>query len=145
MDLNKVMLIGNLTANPELKKTKNGQNVVSFSIATNRSYKDKEGQWVSQAEFHSVVAWAGLAERISQYCTKGKKVYIEGRMQTRTWDDNNGITHYKTEVVADNVIFLSKNEEKPTHNKTGMMDSVTEVQTKSSFPGDEVSIEDVPW
>lgn len=145
MDLNKAMLIGNLTADPELRQTQTGQSVVSFSIATNRTYTDKGGQRVSQAEFHNVVAWGNLAERIQQYCSKGKKVYVEGRLQTRTWEDNNGVKHYKTEIVADNIIFLSRAD---GSSGQGMMDSVTEVSSggmSSLPPEEEISIEDVPF
>lgn len=105
--LNKVQLIGNMTADAEIRETPNGQKVASFSIATNRVWKDAAGAKQEQVEFHNISAWAGLASIIEQYTGKGKKVYVEGRLQTRSWDDTAGQKRYKTEVVAENIILLS--------------------------------------
>ena len=101
------MLIGNLTRDPELRKTTSGQSVASFSMATNRSYTDASGQKKDQPEYHNIVVWAKLAEVVAQYCTKGKKIYVEGRIQSREWEKD-GVKHYRTEIVADSVIFLDK-------------------------------------
>lgn len=106
MDLNKVMLIGRLTKNPEVRSTPTGQSVTSFSIATNRSYKDASGQKQDKAEFHTIVAWGKLAEICGQYLTKGRRAYIEGRMQTRDWTGQDGVKRYSTEVIAENMIIL---------------------------------------
>jgi single-strand DNA-binding protein len=105
--LNKVQLIGNMTADAEIRETPNGQKVASFNLATNRTWKDAAGAKQEQVEYHSVSAWAGLASIIEQYTGKGKKVYVEGRLQTRSWDDPSGQKRYKTEIVAENIILLS--------------------------------------
>jgi len=107
MDLNKVMLIGNITQDPEARTTPSGQNVCSFSVATNLQWTDKSGQKQQRAEFHNIVAWRKLADICAQYLQKGKKVYVEGRLQTRSWDGQDGVKRYRTEIVADNMIMLS--------------------------------------
>jgi single-strand DNA-binding protein len=109
MYLNKVMLIGNLTRDPELKSLPSGINVCSFSLATNRVYKDKEGNKKEQTEFHNVVVFGRQAETSGQYLKKGQSVMIEGRLQTRSWDDKaTGEKKYRTEIVADAVQFGPK-------------------------------------
>lgn len=107
MDLNKVMLIGNVTADPEVRTTPTGQNVSSFSVATNAQWTDATGQRQTRAEFHNIVAWRKLADIIGQYVKKGTKVYVEGRLQTRSWEDQAGQKRYKTEINAENLILLS--------------------------------------
>ncbi|MBI1971600.1 MAG: single-stranded DNA-binding protein, partial [Candidatus Wildermuthbacteria bacterium] len=97
MNLNKVFLIGRLTDNPELRTTTGGQPVCSLRVATNRAWKDQQGQQHEEAEYHSVVAWRRLAEIASQYLQKGALVYIEGRLQTRSWQDQQGVKKYRTE------------------------------------------------
>jgi single-strand DNA-binding protein len=106
MDLNKVMIIGRLTQDPEVRTTPNGANVASFSVATNYVYNDASGQKQEVVEYHNVVAWRKLADIISQYVKKGRKIYIEGRLQTRSWDGQDGAKKYRTEIVADNMIML---------------------------------------
>lgn len=106
MDLNKVMLIGRLTKNPELRSTPSGQQVTSFSLATNRYFTDSSGKKQERSEFHTVVAWGKLAEICAQYLTKGRKAYIEGRLQTRDWVGQDGVRRYSTEVLAENMIIL---------------------------------------
>ena len=109
MDLNKVMLIGRLTRDPELRATPNGAQVASFSVATSFNWTDQSGQKKEQTEFHNVVAWRKLAEIVGQYLKKGSQVYIEGRLSTRSWDDKqSGQKRYRTEVVADNMIMLGR-------------------------------------
>ncbi|MFC1748808.1 single-stranded DNA-binding protein [Pseudomonadota bacterium] len=108
MSLNKVQLIGNLTRDPEVKQIPGGQAVASFSIATNLSWTDQSGQKQDRPEFHNIVAWRKLAEICGQYLKKGGKIYIEGRLQTRDWEGEDGIKRYKTEIVADNMIMLDK-------------------------------------
>ena len=105
--LNKVQVIGNLTAEPEIRETPNGQKVATFSVATNRKWKDASGVLQEDTEFHNCVAWRGLADIAEQYMHKGKKVYVEGYLKTRSWDDTAGVKRYKTEIVAENVILLS--------------------------------------
>ena len=103
MNLNKVFVLGNLTKDPELRQTAGGQAVCSFSIATNRFFTDSTGQKQKQAEFHNIVAWGRQAEIINQYLKKGSILLVEGRLQTRSWQDQQGAKHYRTEIVADQI------------------------------------------
>ena len=105
--LNRVMLIGNLGKDPELRYTTSGVAVATFSLATNESWKDQDGNQQERTEWHNIVAWKKLAEICAEWLKKGKKVYIEGRIQTRSYDDKNtGAKKYMTEIVADNMIML---------------------------------------
>jgi single-strand DNA-binding protein len=105
--LNKVMLIGNLGKDPELRYTTSGVAVATFSLATNESWKDQDGNLQERTEWHNIVAWKKLAEICGEWLKKGKKIYIEGRIQTRSYDDKNtGTKKYITEIVADNMIML---------------------------------------
>ncbi len=104
--VNKVILIGNLGADPELKYTPSNRPVCNLSIATNEVWKDKNGQKQEKTEWHRVNVWGESAEHCSKYLAKGRTVYVEGRLQTRSWDDKEGKKRYSTEVVADRVVFL---------------------------------------
>lgn len=106
MDLNKVMIIGRLTKSPETRTTPSGQSVCSFSVATNRTYTDAQGQKQEKAEFHNIVVWGKLADICAQYLTKGKRAYFEGRLQTRDWVGQDGVRRYSTDVIVDNMIML---------------------------------------
>lgn len=110
MDLNKIMIIGRLTRDPETRTIPSGQTVATFSVATSRTWKDQSGQQQSQTEYHNVVAWRRLAEICAQYLKKGRQVYIEGHVQTRSWEDQAGVKKYRTEVVADNMIMLGSGQ-----------------------------------
>jgi single-strand DNA-binding protein len=122
--LNKVMLIGNLGKDPEVRFTASGQGVTSFSLATSEKFKDKtSGEWVERTEWHKVTLWGKLAELAGEYLSKGKTVFIEGRLQTRKYDKD-GVTHYSTEIVGDKMEFLSPKGERsgsdtPTAPKSG--------------------------
>ncbi len=106
--VNKVFLIGNLGRDPELRSTTSGQPVASFTLATNRRWKDREGNRQEQTEWHNIVCWGRLAEIAGQYLTKGKQIFVEGRLQTRSWEDRqSGEKRYRTEVVCDNFQMLS--------------------------------------
>jgi single-strand DNA-binding protein len=106
--VNKVILIGNLGKDPEVKYTPSGTAVAKFSIATNERYKDKGGEWQDRTEWHNIVAWQRLAEIVGEYVKKGSKLYIEGRLQTSSWDDKeSGQKRYKTEVIANDLVLLS--------------------------------------
>lgn len=106
--VNKVILVGNLGKDPEVKYTSTGTPVAKFTLATNEGYKDKSGQWQERTEWHNVVAWQRLAEIVGEYVKKGSKVYIEGRLQTSSWDDKEtGQKKYKTEIVANDLVLLS--------------------------------------
>ncbi len=101
------MLIGRIASDIEVRKMEqSGNSVVNITIVTNRKYKNKEGNLVEEAEFHRAVAYGGLADRIGQFLRKGSKIYAEGRLRTRKWEDTSGQTRYSTEIILDNVIFL---------------------------------------
>lgn len=104
--VNKVILLGNLTRDPEVRYTPQGTAVAQIGIATNERFKDKDGQWQDRPEYHNVVAWQRMAEIAGEYLKKGSKVYVEGRLQTRSWEKD-GQKHYKTEVVANDLVLLS--------------------------------------
>ena len=113
MDLNKAMLIGNLTRDPETRTIPSGHTVTSFGLATNRVWTDATGQKQEAVEYHNIVAWRRLAEICDQYLRKGSKIYIEGRLQTRNWDGQDGIKRYRTEIVANNLIMLGSKSSAP--------------------------------
>jgi len=104
--VNKVILIGNLGRDPELRKTANGTSVASFSLATTERYNDKSGERQDRTEWHNIVAWGKLGELANQYLKKGRSAYIEGRLTTRSWDDKDGNKRYKTEITANQIQFL---------------------------------------
>jgi len=108
MNLNKAMVIGNLTRDPETRATPQGAAVTSFSVATNLVWTDANGQKQERVEYHNIVAWRKLAEICAQYLKKGSKVYIEGRLQTRDWEGQDGVKRYRTEIVAENMIMLDR-------------------------------------
>jgi len=150
MDLNKAMIIGNLTRDPEVRTTPGGLPVVSFGIATNLNWTDQSGQKQERVEFHNIVAWRKLAEIIGQYLKKGSKVYIEGRLQTRTWDDKEtGKKMYRTEIVADNMIMLDKkgssdyqaSQPAPTTDYAQPEPITASSQAKE----EEINVEDIPF
>ena len=109
--VNKVILIGNLTRDPELRQTGNGQNVVTFGLATNREWVTKDGRKQQSAEFHELVAWANLAEICQKYLKKGKLVYVEGYLKTRSWDAPDGSKKFKTEIVVHDMIMLDRRQD----------------------------------
>src|ERR1700722_2974789 len=120
--LNQVTLMGNLTRDPELRSTPSGQNVVSFSLALNRSYKDQSGEWQEVTDYVDIVAWGPLAERIDQYLTKGRRCLVQGRLQSRSWEQE-GQKRSKVEVLANDVTFLDsrgsgENEEESSREDT---------------------------
>ncbi len=104
--VNKVILVGNLGKDPEVRHLENGAAVANFSIATSETYKDKNGERQTQTEWHNIVLWRGLAEIAEKYLRKGNQVYIEGKLRTRSWDDKDGVTRYTTEIVGDNMTML---------------------------------------
>jgi single-strand DNA-binding protein len=108
--INKVIIVGNLGQDPELRYTGSGTAVCNLRLATNESYKDASGEWVDRTEWHSVVAWARLAEICNEYLKKGSQVYIEGSLQTRNYDDKDGITRYTTEIKAREMMMLGGRE-----------------------------------
>jgi len=135
MNLNKAMIIGNLTRDPELRSTPGGQSVCSFGVATNQVWTDQQGNRQERAEFHNIVAWGKLAEICGQYLSKGRKVYIDGRLQTRDWEGQDGVKRYRTEIIAENMIMLDRGGAKSEGG------SVPEAPTDS----DEIKKEDIPF
>lgn len=109
--LNRAQIIGNVTRDPEVRQTTTGKSVASFGVATNSSWLDQSGQRQEKAEFHNVVAWGKLAEICGQYLKKGRKIFVEGRMQTRDWQGEDGVKRYRTEIIAEQLIILDKKEE----------------------------------
>jgi single-strand DNA-binding protein len=109
--VNKVILVGNLGKDPEVRHLEGGASVANFSLATSESYKDKSGQRVDQTEWHSIVVWRGLADVAEKYLKKGMSIYLEGKIKTRTWDDKDGKKNYTTEIVADTFTMLGKRED----------------------------------
>lgn len=147
--LNKASIIGNLTRDPEMRQTNSGQNVASFAVATNRSWKDNNGQKQEQVEYHNVVAWGKLAEICGQYLQKGKKVFIEGRLQTRDWEGKDGVRRYRTEIVANEMIMLSRGGDAGAGGSFAPSPSAAPapmVQDEpSAAPEDEIKLEDIPF
>jgi len=150
MYINKVLLFGNLTRDPELKALPSGMNVVNFSIATNRVFRDRDGKKQEQTDFHNVVVFGRQADTVAQYMKKGSSVFIEGRLQTRSWDDKtSGEKKYRTEVIADRVQFGPKasggssggakreepqGDDTPSSNGSGV-----------EYPKDDINPDDIPF
>lgn len=161
MNLNNIVVAGRLGADPELKTTNNGKSVSSFSIATNRTWKDQQGNKQEQTEWISCVAWGRTAEVISQYFKKGKEIYIEGRLQTRMWKDKNDIKHYKTDVIVSGFQFVGYDNEKASSKSPARAaddydrqaaDMTRELNLDDpnvppieEEPMEEVNIEDIPF
>lgn len=150
MYLNKAYIIGNLTRDPELKALPSGTKVASFSVATNRTFKDKEGQRQDATEFHNVVAFARLGELAAQYLKKGSQALIEGRIQTRSWDDKaGGGKKYRTEIIAENIQFGSRPTGSPSSpaGKGGeVADKAPAAQTDAiEYPSEEINPDDIPF
>jgi len=133
--VNKVILIGNLTRDPEMRQTPNGQQVCTFGIATNRQWVSKDSAKHSSAEFHELVAWARLAEICGTYLKKGKLIYIEGYLKTRAWDTPEGIRRHKTEVIVQDMIMLEK---RPQGEGSGDLDEI------SYASAEEIPVEEAP-
>ncbi len=149
--LNRATILGNCTRDPEMRQTASGQSVCSFGVATNRTWTDAAGQKQEAADFHNVVVWAKLAEICSQYLSKGKKVYVEGRLQTRQWDGQDGTKRTTTEIVAENVIILDRAGTPmggtPTSTPNPFRAAVTAPPKNDPAPNpdDEIKVEDIPF
>jgi single-strand DNA-binding protein len=143
MNLNKAMVIGNLTRDPEARTTPNGQSVTSFSVATSHKWTNAEGQKQEKTEFHNIVAWGKLGEICAQYLGKGRKVYIEGRLQTRDWTGQDGVKRYRTEIIAENMIMLDRAPE--SRGQAEAVSASSEAPSESAVPTEEVEVEKVPF
>jgi len=144
--LNRAMVIGNATKDPEMRYTPNGQPVTSFSVATNRRWTNKEsGEIQEQVEFHEIVVWGKMAENVSQFVKKGAPVYVEGRLQTRSWEGQDGAKRQKTEIVAENVIALGRKGE-GAPRAAADENPVEEISAKNdSAKEDEIDINEIPF
>lgn len=155
MSLNRVQLIGNLTRDPEMRQIAGGSTVATFGVATNLTWTDQSGQKQEKAEFHNVVAWRKLAEICGQYLKKGSKVFIEGRLQTRDWEGEDGVKRYRTEIVADNMIMLDRKSGggmPMDRESAGVKDASAKpvpseeaVSTPVHADEDEIKIDDLPF
>lgn len=147
MYLNKVLLYGNLTRDPELRALPSGQQVATFGLATNRSFRNKEGQQQEQTEFHNIVAFGRTAEVMGQYLKKGRPVFVEGRMQTRSWEAE-GQKKYRTEIVVDSFQFGPSGGER---TEGGRQAPAADEQSQDTggdsiqYPDDEINPEDIPF
>ena len=156
MSLNRVQLIGNLTRDPEMKQIPGGQVVASFGIATNLTWKDQSGEQQSKVEFHNIVAWRRLAEICGQYLKKGSKVFVEGRLQTRDWEGEDGTKRYRTEIVIENMIMLDKKGDAPAGGYERQASGIQQESAGDSAPAEktpqaagaaqeDVTIDDLPF
>lgn len=152
MYINKAIIYGNLTRDPELKSLSSGTVVVNFSVATNRTWKDKSGQKQEDVEYHNMVAFGRTAETINQYMKKGSGIYVEGRIQTRSWEAADGTKKYRTEVVADRVQFGPKRDgSAPAAAAAAATASSKEDNQEAppegaiEYPEDNVNVDDIPF
>lgn len=152
--LNQVTLMGNLTRDPELRETPSGQSVTSFSLALNRSYKDSSGEWQEATDYVDIVAWGPLAERVSQYLFKGRRCLVQGRLQSRSWEQE-GQKRSKVEVLASDVTFLDSrsNESTDSENNQEVTKKTEKKEPKKEDKianveeiGDEpINLDDIPF
>lgn len=157
MYINKAIIYGNLTRDPELKALPSGQSVCSFSLATNRRYKDAQGVWQEAVDYHNIAVFGVQAENVSKYLKKGSGAFVEGRLQTRSWEKD-GQKQYRTEIVADRVQFGPKtggSGAAPSHGDDVYGDSAAEPKpagkgaakpaTDITYPSDEINPDDIPF
>lgn len=145
--LNQVTLMGNLTRDPELRQTPTGQNVTGFSLALNRSYKAQSGEWQEATDYIDIVAWGPLAERVSQYLSKGRRCLVQGRLQSRSWEQD-GQKRSKVEVLANDVTFLDSRgaeggEASDQNETTGSQPTERPAKSSQAKQKDDVVIEDI--
>jgi len=136
--LNKVMLIGNLGKDPEVRFTASGQAVASFSLATSEKFKGKTGEWEERTEWHNITLWGKLAEISGEYLTKGKTIYVEGRLQTRKWQDKTGNDRYTTEIVGDKMQMLSPKGERSGGDSSSAPKSSGSNDEEPPFQDDDI-------
>lgn len=147
MYINKAIIVGNLTRDPEQKTLPSGIAVTTFSLATNRVYKDKDGNKQENVDYHNVVVFGRAAETSGQYLKKGQSAFVEGRMQTRSWEQD-GVKKYRTEVVADSVQFGPKSgsmADKPKSDDEKPKESPSDDGNQIEYPDDEINPEDIPF
>lgn len=141
MYINKALIYGNLTKDPELRALPSGMNVCSFSIATNHTYKDRDGKKQEQAEFHNVVVFGRQADTVAQYLKKGSAAFVEGRTQTRSWEDKtSGEKKFRTEIVAERVQFGPRKE-----GREAPESKVPTSPEEGSYASDDINQDDIPF
>ena len=150
MYLNKAIVIGNLTRDPELRSLPSGIKVCSFSLATNRVWKDKNGAKQESADYHNVVVFGRQAETVAQYMKKGSSILVEGRMQTRSWDDKEGNKKYRTEIVADRTQFgpkggASSGSSSSTSSPKATVETSGGEVDSIEYPEEDINPEDIPF
>lgn len=150
MYLNKVLLYGNLTKDPEMKALPSGIQVANLNMATNRNWKDKDGRKQEAVEYHNVVVFGKQAELIGQYMKKGNPLYIEGRLQTRSWDDKEGVKKYRTEIIVENFQFGPKTMGGTGGGSTSSYQKSDSTPAKEdsseiAYPEEEINVEDIPF
>lgn len=145
MYLNKAIIIGNLTRDPEMKSLPSGIQVTTFSLATNRVYKDKNGQKQEQTDYHNVVVFGRQAETTAQYLRKGASALVEGRMQTRSWDGPDGTKRYRTEVVADRIQFGPRRNGDSSSQSTSKDEQPAPPDDAIDYPEESISADDIPF
>lgn len=145
-DLNEAQVIGNITQDIEVRYTTGGSAVANFSIATNRSYR-KQGsdEWQEEVAFHNIVVWGNDAESLSQRAGKGTRIYIKGRLQTRSWEDQDGKKNYRTEIIAEKIILLDRYERGAQDNSQGGAQSSAPKKTSSQAAPEEIDPDDLPF
>jgi len=152
--LNKVFIVGRLTRDPEMRTTPNGQKVTTLGVATNRVFKDKDGNKQEQVEFHNVVLWARLAEIASQYLIKGQELMVEGRLQTRSWDGQDGVKRYRTEIIAESMQLGAKpggrtegkfSQKQESQSAAAKKEAPTPNASATNEDVEEIKIEDIPF
>ena len=155
MSVNKVILVGNVGKDPEVRHLESGASVAAFPLATTERYKDKNGSLQDQTEWHNIICWRNLADLAEKYINKGSQIYIEGKIRTRNWTDQTGAKRYTTEIVADNIRLLGKREGSPAAENSNFTAAPAQPQQTqqapqaqsspmSDFPSDESS-DDLPF
>ncbi len=145
--LNKVMLIGNVGNDPELKHTPSGIPVASFRLATSENRKDRDGNPIEHTDWHSIVAWRGLAEIVERLVTRGSRIFIEGKLQTRNYEDKTGNRRRVVEIVADTILMLDKKQKNDNYDDFEL-DNINTIESKSqldSYENEITNIEDIPF
>lgn len=147
MYLNKAIIIGNLTKDPEIRALPSGVKVASFSVATNRVWKDKNGVKQENVDYHNVVVFGRQADIVGQYMKKGSSILVEGRMQTRSWDDAAGVKKYRTEIVADRIQFGPRRDGAPAggFSPSAPADDDKKALDTIEYPEEEINPEDIPF
>ena len=145
MNLNKAMIIGNLTRDPEMRNTPSGAQVASFSVATSLVWTDQSGQKQQKSEFHNIVAWRKLAEICGQYLRKGAKVYVEGRLQTTEWAGQDGVKRYRTEIVLENMIMLDRQGATASNAGNDFQNDIQSAGPMDDGQEEEIRVENIPF